>query len=268
MLSNWIYILHLRICATFFCSPLCSDLQLYLMVFAWVIALSMKELKLHSEVIHFLTIMLFSRVGRGKAPWWTSLEPEVKGTTKMNVSDFHESKGAERKGAKAALFLGLIVPQVGFVWGKVITIYLQIKWTHLRLHALTWFLPENSRLNHYLLMFDGRQKAFLLKKKKGGLENLFCLGDKWVTRLSVGRWENREVEFLLQLLLVQHRAGLWAHFISCGRYWLRDKHYHLCAQVPAGWHRRARNRIGNWAQDFLIFLEEPSSPPCIGSIAP
>lgn len=45
----------------------------------------------------------------------------------MNVSDFHESKGAERKGAKAALFLGLIVPQVGFVWGKVITIYLQIK---------------------------------------------------------------------------------------------------------------------------------------------
>lgn len=77
----------------------------------------------------------------------------------------------ERKGAKAASFLCLTVPQVGFVWRKVIYTY---KSNEHRLHALMQLFPGNPQLTPYLLMFmagkaspTGEERAFLLKLKIG-----------------------------------------------------------------------------------------------------
>lgn len=88
----------------------------------------MRGLDLCSEVMRFWQLCYFQvqkKLDDGFSHSQQSREPQ-----RITVLICMRERRVERKWAKATLFLCLTVPQVGFMWWKVIIIYLQIKWTH------------------------------------------------------------------------------------------------------------------------------------------
>lgn len=121
------------------------------------------EIALRSYEI--LTIMLFSgtkkkkELGDGFSHSHQSREPQ-----RINVLVCMRERRVERKGTKAALFLCLTVPRVGFVWWKVIIIYLQIKWTHVTCSYAV--LPRKTPSQSLFANVLWQAKLLLLKKEQ------------------------------------------------------------------------------------------------------
>lgn len=92
-----------------------------------------------------------------------------------------------------------------------------------------------------------RQAKLFLLRKCNQFENQFCLGDRHVARLSVGRRQGRE--FPLQLPRVRHHAGLLTHISS---QWLSE----ISITIPVSHMQQLRLRgandgIWNWSQFCL-----------------
>lgn len=127
---------------------------------------------------------------------------------RINVSDLHERKKDWEKKSKSTIIPLLKSTSSGF---HVVKSNYNISTNQTNIGCM--LLCSSSQKSPTQLLFANvlRQvKLFLLKKDQFDQSEPICLGD----RLSVGRRQRREPEFLLQLPWMRHHAGLSTHIIS------------------------------------------------------